>query len=87
MERYYDVKCTDCEKGCAFFGHDAFPNGEPFEVCRYFGYIFHPDKGIAEESCEKRKTREQIRDLQRMLATRQRKKGEQITIYDYLDRK
>lgn len=53
MARYYDTKCLQCEQDCAHFAHDRYePGGEPYEACRFYGYILHPEKGISEEDCE-----------------------------------
>lgn len=51
MIRYYDQKCLLCEKGCVHFATDAYPDGTPYEACRFYGYILHPGKGVADEDC------------------------------------
>lgn len=51
MGKYYDEKCEQCDQGCHFHAFDKYPNGTPYEACREYGYILHPEKGISKEKC------------------------------------
>ena len=53
--RYFDqlsISCTDCR----FFAGGEYPDGTPYKACRYFGYIFHEDKGVSSELCDAKRT-------------------------------
>ena len=50
MTKYYDEKCLLCER-CFYHAFGNYPDGRPYEACRFFGYILHPEKGISEEDC------------------------------------
>lgn len=52
MNKYYDEKCELCDKDCHYLANDNFPNGKPYEACRFYGYILHPEKGISKEDCK-----------------------------------
>ena len=51
MGKYYDEKCEQCEQGCHYHAFDSYPDGRPYEACRHYGYILHPEKGITKEPC------------------------------------
>lgn len=54
-DRYFDQLSISCT-GCRFFATDEYPDGTPYKACRYFGYIFHEDKGVSSELCEAKRT-------------------------------
>lgn len=51
--RYYDHKSSQCNT-CAWIETGEFPDGTPYECCKCYGYIFHPEKGISDEPCPSR---------------------------------
>lgn len=52
MSRYYDQYCLDCQE-CEYHKPGWFPDGEPYMKCGYYAYIFHPEKGVAQEHCRR----------------------------------
>ena len=58
MKRYYDEMSIDCQ-GCYFLRDGSYPDGRPYNCCRYYVYILHESKGVSEEHCSMRMTKEQ----------------------------
>ena len=71
MARYYDVKCLKCAS-CYFFGVGNFPDGTPYEACRHYGYILHPENGVVDEDCAGFRTEQQY-EIEQMMKQRRRK--------------
>ena len=78
MIRWYDQKTTSCDD-CFFYQPGSFPDGTPYMACRQYGYIFHEEKPVTDEACEKhisrdaynrqleaQKTARSMRDLRRI---------------------
>ena len=51
MSRYYDHKSVDCA-GCYYLNTGTYTDGRNYEVCKNYGYILHPWKGVSEEHCK-----------------------------------
>ena len=63
MQRYYDEMSIDCQ-GCYFLRDGRFTDGRPYKCCRYYGYILHESKGVSDEHCSRRMTRDDIIETQ-----------------------
>lgn len=47
MEKpYYDEQTPQCES-CGWWAHDMFPDGKPYDACRWWGYIQHKKTELA----------------------------------------
>lgn len=73
MNKYYDEKCEQCAQ-CGHYAMGAYPSGVPYEACRRYGYILHPEKGITQESCDGFQTPEQI-EREKVMKEMSKRKG------------
>ena len=73
MQRYYDEMSIDCQ-GCYFFRDGSFPDGRLYKCCRYYGYILHESKGVSDEHCSMRMTREQGEAYMQEMAAKENKR-------------
>lgn len=53
--RWYDQRSVSCD-GCLRLRLGAFPDGTPYEACRWYGYILHDELGVSDEPCSYRET-------------------------------
>ena len=73
MQRYYDEMSIDCQ-GCYFLRDGSFPDGRPYKCCRYYGYILHESKGVSDEHCSMRMTKEQGEAYMQEMASKETKR-------------
>lgn len=55
MMRWYDQMSASCA-GCLRCVAGEFPDGTPYRACRWYGYIFHEERGVSDEPCPRRVT-------------------------------
>ena len=55
MRRWYDQMSASCA-GCLRRVTGEFPGGTPYRACRWYGYIFHEERGVSGEPCPHRVT-------------------------------